>query len=190
VDSFGIAVSASSILNARCELFLCRTDEQLPSIANDNNAGAAETDAAALPDSVWSIVISYLPPSREVVRCTEVSLVFHREIPCLFGRGVLTTDEENINFHVGWGRWYWEESKLSKWHSYSYEANSDIEKAFQTSKSEMTVQICEVGQVPSGSRKGKPKKKVCRVDLEALEQSNLSGRGSAFRIHRRPRAWL
>jgi hypothetical protein len=71
---------------------------------------------------------------------------------------------------------------------YSFEANHDLERAFQAGTGAVTVQICEAGQVVLGG--GKPRRRVCRFDLGQMTQANLSGRGSSLRIHRRPRAWL
>jgi hypothetical protein len=90
---------------------------------------------------------------------------------------------------------------------YSFEANHDIERAFQAGEEQVPVQVrqaqhrkesphsayaqvCEAGQVVTKSRKGKPRKRICRVDLLTSEQTNARGKGSTFAIHRRPRSWI
>jgi hypothetical protein len=104
VDAGGVAVGAQSIITDRCELFLCRADEKRPSVETSmEDLNDVDDYSVLLPADMWSLVISFLAPSRELLRCTCVSLVFHREIPRLFGKGVLTEDLENINDHVGFG---------------------------------------------------------------------------------------
>ena len=84
------------------------------------------------------------------------------------------------------GQWFWRAAEEASWVPYSAAASWDLEVALCLDEPAATVAVCEC-QEGGGRRGGKPRRRHVRVDLLALKQRNLNGRGREIAVLRRPR---
>lgn len=171
----------------------------MPDTRAEDGKGGTSTKSLnrPFPDEIWRLIwrfVSLQVEDYELLSLSAVSKQWSRVIPLKFLPVRSASEFTGIGKgyclnYVGLGKWFWltSSSKKQQWMPYGEETRLCLEDAFGKGAESAIVEIRETQEI--GQKKGnkKPRKQLVNIDLTAMEQHNLSGKGRVFQIIRIPR---